>query len=126
MKYFKQLCAHWCSLLPKSCSGVLYSGPDGSADPPRYQERCTLVTEQCVAVDQNSWYQQSKDFGYMTISDMQNDPSKLMQGCAVATEGRGTPRLLLVDEVLFDSEEEIEEFEADVALEGMDVPVADT
>jgi hypothetical protein len=44
---------------------------------------------------------------------------------AAESAGRPSGRLLL-DEVLFESEGDSDAFEADVALEGMDVPVADT
>jgi hypothetical protein len=132
--HFGQLTGYWCSLLEERCTGVLFSGRDEGAIPPRYEDRAVLATGKCKDVPAETY----NDFGYVTLDEMQRcmggaceDGSEMEWMVCAEQKGGGPgvphgPRLLLDVDALFETDLESAEFEADVALEFMDAPVADT
>jgi hypothetical protein len=132
--YFFSLCTHWCGLLPGKCAGLLTTVVEDPTDGQRYP-RCLLAREPkaagatCPVVNKGD-RALLQDFNYASISTLQScqggrcedgsDRSSKLEKCFKYG------RRLLQDEALFEADEDSEEFEADVLLEGMDVPVADT
>lgn len=133
---FNSLCSYWCGLTDGECAGLLMSAPDPNANPPRYEWRCALTTDKCKEVPVGP----SLDFAFITYEDTVRCPGGFCSAESTAPDvpmhqcnpdaekwtGVPSSRRLLVDEVLFESEGDSHEFEADVAFEGMDAPVADT
>lgn len=104
------------------CHGVAFSGPDPEAEPPRFEMRCVLRTEQCVM----EYDALMNEFVYVTVEQMRSGENVQAEMCAPHDQHPNEKPRLLLDEVLSELDGETDGFEAHVMLEGMDMPVADT
>jgi hypothetical protein len=129
MNFAVSVCSNWCRLAKEKCPGYLILSPSGD----RTEWRCAIGTDKCSEdVDKDTF----AGFVYVTMDDYDRcqptgpvckDGSTLRMSSCSAPEGQGGQRRMLLEEVLFvTGEGEREYFEADVALLGMDAPVADT
>lgn len=132
MDYFFRLCTHWCGLLTETCSGVFFASADASATPARLDHQCVLGTIACT-YEPDAFLNK---FSYASLAELRRcgsfasptcmDGSSTLELAVCSAEDQRGRRRLQFDEVLLELEGVSEEFESDVLLEGMDVPVADT